>query len=62
MYSTQAIEINVQEVQSSVGLLIEAIKQLTEVTESHANEVTEIANSLVRMEDLAKKLLKMGQN
>ncbi|SHJ06028.1 methyl-accepting chemotaxis protein [Desulfosporosinus lacus] len=60
--STQAIERNVQEVQSSVGLLIEAIKQLTEVTESHANEVTEIANSLVRIEDLAKQLLKMGQN
>lgn len=59
--STQAIESNVQEVQSSVGLLIEAIKQLTEVTESHANEVTEIANSLMRIESMAKKLLEMGQ-
>ncbi|EHQ91257.1 methyl-accepting chemotaxis protein [Desulfosporosinus youngiae] len=60
--STQAIENNVQEVQSSVGLLIEAIRQLTEVTESHANDVTEIANSLVRIENMAKQLVKMGQH
>lgn len=60
--STQAIEDNVQEVQTSVGLLIEAIKQLTAVTESHAGEITEIANSLVRIESMAKQLVKMGQN
>ena len=60
--STQAIQSNVQEVQSSVGLLIEAIKQLTEATENHATEVTEIANSLVRIESMAKQLVTMGQH
>ncbi|AET69957.1 methyl-accepting chemotaxis protein [Desulfosporosinus orientis DSM 765] len=60
--STQAIESNVQEVQSSVGLLIEAIKQLTEVTESHATEVAEIADTLTRIEALAKQLVIMGQH
>lgn len=60
--STIAIESNVQEVQSSVGLLIEAIKQLTAVTESHANEVTEIANSLVKIERMAQQLLEMGKH
>jgi len=60
--STQAIETNVQEVQSSVGLLIEAIKQLTEATENHANDITEIANSLVRIESMAKQLVIMGQH
>lgn len=44
--SRQAIESNIQDVQSSVGLLIESIKQLTVVTESYANDVSEIANSL----------------
>ncbi|KGK88696.1 chemotaxis protein [Desulfosporosinus sp. HMP52] len=60
--STHAIESNVKEVQSSVGLLIEAIKQLTEATESHANDVTEIANTLVRIESMAKKLLELGRS
>ena len=60
--SRQAIEGNIQDVQSSVGLLIEAIKQLTAVTESHAQEVTEIANSLARIESMAKQLVTMGQS
>ncbi len=60
--SRQAIETNIQDVQSSVGLLIEAIKQLTAVTESHAHEVTEIANSLASIESMAKQLVKMGQS
>jgi len=59
--STKAIDSNVKEVQSSVGLLIEAIKQLTAVTESHANDVAEIAHSLGRIESMAKKLVEMGQ-
>lgn len=60
--STQAIESNVQGVQYSVGLLIEAIRQLTAVTESHANEVAEIAGTLTRIEALAKQLVVMGQH
>lgn len=60
--STKAIDSNIHEVQSSVGLLIEAIKQLTAVTESHANEVSEIALSLERIENMAKRLVEMGQS
>ncbi|EGW39566.1 methyl-accepting chemotaxis protein [Desulfosporosinus sp. OT] len=60
--STKAIDSNVQEVQSSVGLLIEAIKQLTAVTDNHANDVSEIARSLASIESMAKKLVEMGQS
>lgn len=60
--SAKAIDSNVQEVQSSVELLIEAIKQLTAVTETHAQEVSEIAQSLASIESLAKKLVEMGQS
>lgn len=60
--STKAIDSNVQEVQASVGLLIEAIKQLTAVTENHANDVSEIAQSLARIEIMAKQLVEMGQS
>lgn len=59
--STKAIDSNAHDVQSSVGLLIEAIKQLTVVTEKHANDVSEIAHSLSRIENMAKKLVEMGQ-
>jgi hypothetical protein len=60
--STKAIDANVQEVQSSVGLLIEAIKQLTVVTENHATDVSEIAQSLARIESMAKRLVELGKN
>ncbi|MHB8072246.1 methyl-accepting chemotaxis protein [Desulfosporosinus fructosivorans] len=60
--STKAIDSNVQEVQSSVGLLIAAIKQLTAATENHANDVSEIALSLARIESMAKTLVEMGQS
>ncbi|HBW34045.1 methyl-accepting chemotaxis protein [Desulfosporosinus sp. BICA1-9] len=60
--STKAIDSNVQEVQSSVRLLIEAIKQLTAVTENHATDVSEIAHSLEKIESMAKKLVEMGQS
>ncbi|GAB6154599.1 methyl-accepting chemotaxis protein [Desulfosporosinus burensis] len=60
--STKAIDSNIQEVQSSVGLLIAAIKQLTAVTENHATDVSEIALSLERIESMAKKLVEMGQS
>ena len=59
--STKAIDSNVKEVQSSVGLLIEAIKQLTAVTENHANDVSEIVHSLARIELMAKKIVDIGQ-
>ncbi len=59
--TTKAIDSNIQEVKSSVGLLIEAIKQLTAVTESHAHDVSEIAQSLARIESMAKKLVEIGQ-
>lgn len=58
--STKAIDSNVLEVQSSVVLLIEAIKQLTFVTENHAKNVEEIVQSLARIENMAKKLVNMG--
>ena len=60
--STKAIDDNVHEVQGSVGLLIESIKQLTAVTENHANDVSEIAQSLARIESMAKQLVEMGKN
>ncbi|WP_407313912.1 methyl-accepting chemotaxis protein [Desulfosporosinus sp. SB140] len=60
--STKAIDTNVQEVQSSVGLLIEAIRQLTAVTENYAYDMSEIAQSLKRIESMAKKLVEMGQS
>jgi len=60
--ATKAIDSNVREVQSSVGLLIEAIKQLTAITENHANDVSEIAHSLGRIESMAKKLVAMGHS
>ncbi|MDQ7094075.1 methyl-accepting chemotaxis protein [Desulfosporosinus sp. PR] len=59
--STKAIDSNVQEVQSSVGLLIEAIKQLTAVTENYAYDMSEIAQSLKRIEGMAQRLVEMGQ-
>ncbi|AFM39527.1 methyl-accepting chemotaxis protein [Desulfosporosinus acidiphilus SJ4] len=59
--STKAIDNNVQVVQSSVQLLIDAIKQLTAVTENHAGEVAEIAQSLERIERMAKSLVEMGK-
>lgn len=59
--STQAIEKNIQDVQSSVKLLIEAIGQLSIVSENHANDISEIAHSLEKIGEMAQSLVKMGE-
>lgn len=59
--STKEIADNVQEVQSSVNTLIEAIKQLAIVAETQAMGVGEIALALNQIEEMARKLVDMGE-